>query len=108
MSEQAKINWEETILGLGKLFLKPAIFLAAGILLIVAFGMAQLGSVKLVIYDRQGQIVRELVNDSRSPNIYAEPWDGRNASGKIVASGTYILKLQTADVNQTRKIVVIK
>lgn len=41
MSEQAKTNWKETILWWVTLFLKPALLLGAGVLLIVALGVAQ-------------------------------------------------------------------
>lgn len=41
MSEEAKTNWKKAILSWIKLFLKPALLLVAGVLLIVALGVAQ-------------------------------------------------------------------
>ena len=41
MSEQSKTNCKETMLSWVKLFLKPALLLGAGVLLIVALGVAQ-------------------------------------------------------------------
>jgi N-acetylmuramoyl-L-alanine amidase len=64
--------------------------------------------VKLTIFDALGQEVRALVHQQQSAGNYAVIWDGRDNSGRAVASGTYLYKLTAGDFTQTRQMVLIQ
>ena len=69
------------------------------------------GHVSLKIYDIMGRLVKILVNDYRvagNENGYDVHWDGTDKSGSKVSAGLYIYSLQTADMNMTKKMVLMK
>jgi hypothetical protein len=53
--------------------------------------------VQLAVYDILGQLVRTLVNADHSNGHYAVAWDGTNETGRPVATGMYIYRLEAAD-----------
>jgi hypothetical protein len=57
----------------------------------------------LVVYDKKGGEVRNL-----TPTGSRFTWDGRNSSGEIVASGTYLVVLTQGKKTKKKKVVVIK
>jgi len=62
----------------------------------------------LVIYNILGEKIRTLVDEEKLPGEYRVMWDGKNDSGKEVASGVYFCRLKAGDFSETRKIVLIK
>jgi FG-GAP-like repeat/FlgD Ig-like domain/Bacterial Ig-like domain len=62
----------------------------------------------LAIYDLQGSLVRTLVNEGKGAGRYEVVWNGKNESGKSVASGLYMARLVAGDVSQMRKLVLLK
>lgn len=60
-------------------------------------------NVTLTLYDRRGNEIRVLGKGSGG----TATWDGRNNSGSIVSSGTYLLILK-ADKTLKKKVVVVK
>lgn len=64
--------------------------------------------VRLRIYDVTGQIVRELVRDSRMAGSYSVVWDGRNADGDQVANSVYLYELRAGDFRAIRKMLLMK
>ena len=59
--------------------------------------------VTLNIYDINGKLVKELVNEKQSAGSYSIDFDG---SG--LPSGTYIYRLQAGDYSETKKMVLLK
>ena len=59
--------------------------------------------VNLSVYDINGRIVAELVNEMKTGNTYSVAW---NASGN--ASGVYFVKLAAGEVVHTQKIMLVK
>jgi hypothetical protein len=65
--------------------------------------------VSLNVYNVAGQLIRTLVNESKSPGqVHTAIWDGRNDAGVTVSSGVYFYKLVAGDYVQTRKMVLLK
>lgn len=64
--------------------------------------------VSLRIYNTLGQVVRNLVDDTRLPGQYRVAWDGRNDYGALVSAGNYICLLQAGDVSATRILIYLK
>ncbi len=59
--------------------------------------------VTLNVYDVNGKLVKELVNEKQSAGNYSVVFDG---SG--LPSGTYIYRLQEGDFSETKKMVLLK
>lgn len=74
----------------------------------IEFTTSKAAHVALRVYDPVGRLVRQLVDERRDPGSYKVVWDGRNASGVRVASGTYFYELHQGAEVTTRNAVVIK
>ena len=66
------------------------------------------GPVRLVIYNVLGQPVRTLVDEIQAAGAYQVSWDGRNHRGAHVANGIYLYRLQTGEIAQVRKMLVLE
>jgi hypothetical protein len=73
---------------------------------LVNYSLGRTGSVKLGVYDASGKLVRELVNASRDPGDHSVAWDGRDQTGRKLANGVYVLRLE-ADRTLTRQILML-
>ncbi|MEW6685657.1 MAG: kelch repeat-containing protein, partial [Candidatus Edwardsbacteria bacterium] len=66
--------------------------------------------VSLKIYNVAGQLVKTLVGQASLPaaGIYTCRWDGRDDSGKRVASGVYFYRLVAGDFTATKKMILLR
>jgi outer membrane protein assembly factor BamB len=64
--------------------------------------------IRIRIYDLNGEIVRELLDETRFGGEHWIEWDGRNEDGDVVASGVYIIRMEAGDFKRNEKIIVIK
>lgn len=62
----------------------------------------------LAVYDIRGRRVKMLVSESLPQGEHVRSWDGRDDSGRLVASGVYFYRLQVAGEVQIKKMVVIR
>jgi hypothetical protein len=66
------------------------------------------GSVRVAIYDVQGRQVRVLDHGIQDAGRYQWSWDGRDAAGRMVASGTYFYRLEGAKAGEARKMLLVR
>lgn len=63
--------------------------------------------ISVEVYNIKGQLVRSL--HSGMPEIKTNyTWDGRDAQGKAVSSGVYVIRAHQKGVNSTRKVLLLK
>jgi predicted extracellular nuclease len=75
----------------------------------IRFAIREEGPVDLAIYDLSGRLVRTLLSgDQLASGEHSLPWDGRSDTGKALASGTYIVRFEAADVERVQKITLMK
>jgi hypothetical protein len=74
----------------------------------IEFTLAKSGFVSLNIYDILGRKVRTLVSEYLSFGYKSVLWDGKNDSGKDVASGIYFYHMKIGDFAETKKLVLLK
>ena len=79
----------------------------------IPYQLSEDSLVSVSIYDTTGKLVRILSLGFQSAGFYnsrerAAYWDGRNALGERVASGTYFYQLTTSAFQQTRRLVIVK
>lgn len=72
------------------------------------FAVPRGGSVRLAIYTAAGRMVATVFDQTLPPGWRSVAWDGRDASGRPVASGTYFAKLESAGKAEVRKVVVAR
>ena len=65
-------------------------------------------SVRLAVYDVLGRRVAVLHDGRRSAGFHQVQWHGRDAQGRPVASGAYLVRLQAESVVDTRRVVLVR
>lgn len=63
---------------------------------------------KIEIYNVRGQKVKTLLNESLQLGRHSVVWDGKNAHGRSVSSGVYFYRLDTPNMTQTSKMLLMK
>ena len=74
----------------------------------IGFTLKQSSSVSLQVFNTHGQLVATLVEGTRPAGTYQTVWDGRDAQGQAVSSGAYIVRLDAAGQQATRKMILIQ
>ena len=72
------------------------------------YSIAKTGNVKLVVYDILGNKIKTIVNSEMQPGNYKAYWNGRDLNNKQVASGVYLITLQTITGIKTIKVELLK
>jgi hypothetical protein len=62
----------------------------------------------LRVYNVLGEVVRTLVDEPMAPGVHHEVWDGRDDQGNMAASGIYFYRLRAGELEQTKKMVLMK
>jgi len=72
---------------------------------LIHYSIYERGNVRINIYDLNGNLIKELVNELLSPGSYKILWDGKNDVGKKVSSGVYFYELlfEGTSVHSMRK-----
>jgi hypothetical protein len=73
----------------------------------IAFDLPKAGPVGLAIYSPDGRLVRQLLAEQRAAGRHGVSWDGRDESGKKVASGTYFYCLRAPGVEESRRMILL-
>lgn len=75
----------------------------------IRFAIPAESTVRMEIYNMLGQIVSTLVDGERmQAGIYEKVWDGRDAGGMQVSSGTYIYRVVAGDYVEAKRMVLMK
>ncbi|MXY82512.1 MAG: T9SS type A sorting domain-containing protein [Gemmatimonadetes bacterium] len=74
----------------------------------ISFTLQQPSAVSLKVFNTHGQLVATLVEDLRPAGTYQVAWDGRDDRGQAVSSGAYIVRLDAAGQQATRKMLLIQ
>ncbi len=75
---------------------------------VISFDLGAAGQVTLAIYDAAGRHVRTLMQETRSAGRHEVRWDGTDAVGRRVASGTYVYRLQAGGEERSRTMTLVK
>lgn len=74
----------------------------------IRFQMAKPGLMKLNIYNVNGQLIRTLIDSHYPVGTHSIVWDGMDEFANNVSSGIYLLKFESADYQQSRKLILIR
>ena len=74
----------------------------------VSFSLGREQQVTLVVYDLSGHRVAELARGTYAAGSHSVQWNGKNAAGRDVPSGTYMIYMRSEDGNATSKAVLVR
>jgi hypothetical protein len=74
----------------------------------IRFSVPAEGPVKLTVYNVQGRRVNTLLDEVVSAGSHVVNWDAAAATGELVSSGVYLVRLETRTKSLTRKMVLLR
>ncbi|MFH2050773.1 MAG: T9SS type A sorting domain-containing protein [bacterium] len=74
----------------------------------IEYSLPERSHVIIDIYNVLGQIVRTLINETKSAGSYRTEWNGSDDAGRVVSTGVYVYRFSAGDVVQTKKMVLMK
>lgn len=74
----------------------------------IPFSLGRESAVSVDIFDCSGRHVRSLYHGRLPVGSYKLHWNGRDSSGHQVASGVYFVRMRSAGVTRSRKIVLLR
>jgi flagellar hook assembly protein FlgD len=74
----------------------------------IQFNLPWEAPIKVEVYNDQGQLVVTLIDKHMGPGNFSVTWDGRDSNGGQVASGVYIYKINSLDLNLSKKVTFLK
>lgn len=74
----------------------------------IKFTLEHSQNVNLSVYDLSGRLVAELANETFSAGEHSIRWQGRDTSGRAVASGTYLAFMITDERVRTSKMMLVR
>jgi len=74
----------------------------------IRYTVAENGPVRLAVYDAAGRLVRTLVERDHVAGQHELVWYGRDDAGRAQASGTYLLRLETAAGAGSSRITLVR
>jgi hypothetical protein len=74
----------------------------------IDFRVPQDGNTTLRIYDITGRLVTTLVDQYLTRGSHNRQWNGTDSSGRMVASGVYLFRIEAGSFANTGKMVMLK
>lgn len=74
----------------------------------IAFQLAEPASVRLLVHDPAGRLLRTLVTDRLEAGSHVARWDGRDDSGRPASAGTYFASLRSGGHVGTTRLVLVR
>jgi len=76
--------------------------------LVIGFTMTNPGHASVEVFDLRGRVVARLLDGERGAGRQTVTWNGRNAAGAPVPSGSYYVRMVTPDGVRTEKSALLK
>lgn len=70
--------------------------------------MPRAGNLRVIVMTADGNVVQYLENSRQSEGLHYYYWNGTNNAGKAVARGIYFIRVVGPEIEETRKVMVIK
>jgi hypothetical protein len=74
----------------------------------IRFDLPEAQPVRMTIYTIDGRVVTTLVNEKMESGRHEVVWNGRDNTGRRVASGTYLCYLEAGPYRETQRMVLVK
>jgi len=74
----------------------------------IRFSLRTRSGVRISIYDVAGRLVRTVQDGPMEAGWHTVRWDGTSTGGSAAASGVYFCRMTAGDVDETRKMVLLR
>jgi hypothetical protein len=74
----------------------------------IRFSLPEPAQVRVAIHDLAGRCVRVLVDRTLAAGAHAVTWDGRDAAGRSVAAGSYLVVVQAGDRRAVDRVTLVR
>jgi len=74
----------------------------------ISFECREPGNVRLAVYDLSGRQVATIVDEWLELGRHDRGWDGRDDSGRLLAAGQYLVRLETKNKIEVQKVIMVK
>jgi len=74
----------------------------------ISFSLAGDERAEVSVYDLTGRLVRTLANRTCTAGDHSVVWNGKDATGRELPSGSYIIRLETESSVESQKISLIR
>jgi subtilisin-like proprotein convertase family protein len=74
----------------------------------IRYALPRAGAATLAVYDLRGRLVRVLASGHHAAAVHETTWDGADASGRTMASGTYLLRLDDGRGAAAGKVMLLR
>ncbi len=74
----------------------------------LTYSLSKSGRVSIMVFSLGGDIVNVLYSGHQTPGDYSVTWDGRNRAGRAVARSIYFIRIVAPDIDEIRKVLVVK
>ncbi len=74
----------------------------------IKYSLVKHGCIKIDVYDINGRLVRNLLNQNLQDGVRIAVWNGKDENGKQLPSGVYFVRLKTPNKSITKKIIKLK
>jgi len=72
------------------------------------FQIPTAGKVKLIIYDINGSLVKEIFSGEKDAGLHTLDWNAKDINGRQVASGVYFYSVRFNNTLLTKKMIYLK
>jgi hypothetical protein len=74
----------------------------------INYVLTQSGAVNINVFTLDGKTVKTIERGRRDIGEYYIEWDGKNTGGNVVARGIYFIRIVAPDIDEIRKVIVVK
>jgi len=74
----------------------------------ISYRLSAGGRVSIVIQDLRGRMIRCLTDEQQIAGTHSITWDGKDDDGRPAASGIYIYRIETEDIQKSDKMILIR
>jgi flagellar hook assembly protein FlgD len=74
----------------------------------VGFEVKEPADVKVIVYNRNGRLIRTLVTSRKAAGTYTANWNGTFTDGKVVSAGIYVIYVSIDGAETKLKVAVKK
>ena len=74
----------------------------------IEYQLPKYSNVSVSIYDINGKLINILHDGRQEAGSYKLNWDGTDYSGKVSASGLYIIQMRAGQFSDDKKVILLK
>jgi hypothetical protein len=74
----------------------------------LSYQLVKGGQVTIQVFTLDGDLVQVLYRGNRAAGDYTAAWDGKNRGGRAVARGMYFIRIVGPEIDEIRKVMVVK